>query len=340
MSNAKEKMKNDILMNIRFYVQNEETMSVIESVITKELSGYTVEEMETLPATTLDFNAYAWRYYTEKRQNKLSAKTMKAYETTLKEFTAYVDKPFNQIDQNDVEYYLDQKRRLGCNPTTLNNEKNNLCAFFGWLQKNKIIPDNPVSAIEPYKTIRKQIDHLETVEIDTLRSNCKNVRDRAIIEFLRCSACRVEEVTEIMISDVDFRTGKIQIYAPKTREYRLVMIDDICIKYLREYIESRGLTERSNAPLFARSKGDTTQAMSDDSIRLALKNIKTRAKMDRRVYPHLFRKTTATLISNRSGSDEMAGAYLGHKPRTVTGQHYAFKSESYIEDIFNKCVRQ
>ena len=339
-SNAKENLKSNIIMNIRFYIQDDETLNIIESIITKELSRYTIDDMETLPATTLDYNAYIWNIYIGKRKSKLSDKTIKAYETTLKELIAYVDKPFNQIDQNDIEYYLDQKRRLGCNPVTLNNEKSNINAFFGWLYKNKYIPENPASAIEPYPVIHKQIDHLETVEFDTLRSFCKNNRDRTLIEFLRCSACRVGELLEIKISDIDFKSGKVYIYAPKTKEVRMIMIDDICQKYLKAYIEERGLNEKSHEPLFAKAKGDKTKPMSDDSVRLAINNIKVRANMDRRVYPHLFRKSTATEIVKRSGSDEMAGAYLGHKPKSVTGQHYTFKGENYIEEIFNKCVRQ
>lgn len=339
-SNAKTKLKNNIIMNIRYFVQDDETLNIIESVITKELSNYTVEDMETLPATTLDYNAYIWNVYISKRRSKLSDKTLKAYEVTLRELVAYVEKPFNQYDQNDIEYYLEQKRRLGCSPVTLNNERSNINAFFSWLYKNKYIPENPASAIEPYPVVHKQIDHLETVEFDTLRTYCKNTRDRALIEFLRCSACRVGELLEIKISDIDFKLGKIYIYAPKTKEYRMVMIDEICQKHLKAYIEERGLNENSNEPLFTRLKGDKTKAVSDDSIRLEIKNIKERANIDRRVYPHLFRKSTATEIVKRSGSDEMAGAYLGHKPKSVTGQHYTFKWENYIEDIFNKCVRQ
>ena len=138
-SNAKETLKSNIIMNIRFYIQDDETLNIIESVITKELSSFKIEDMETLPATTLDYNAYIWNIYLSKRKSKLSDKTIKAYETTLKELVSYVDKPFNQIDQNDIEYYLEQKRRLGCCPVTLNNEKSNINAFFCWLYKNNVI---------------------------------------------------------------------------------------------------------------------------------------------------------------------------------------------------------
>lgn len=58
----------------------------------------------------------------------------------------------------------------------------------------------------------------------------------------------------------------------------------------------------------------------------------------RRVYPHLFRKTTATNILKRGGTDSDAGEYLGHKPQGVTARHYAFRSEDHTVKIFESYV--
>lgn len=55
---------------------------------------------------------------------------------------------------------------------------------------------------------------------------------------------------------------------------------------------------------------------------------------------YLFRKTTATQIILRGGSDEIAGEYLGHAPNSVTSKHYTFKGPEHIREIFNKYVRQ
>ena len=37
-------------------------------------------------------------------------------------------------------------------------------------------------------------------------------------------------------------------------------------------------------------------------------------------------------------SEEAAGEYLGHKPRTVTGKHYSYKSEEHTLRIFQDYV--
>lgn len=52
----------------------------------------------------------------------------------------------------------------------------------------------------------------------------------------------------------------------------------------------------------------------------------------------VYRKTTATNICRRGGSEDAAGEYLGHAPRNVTGKHYTYKGDRYVEQIFHSYV--
>ena len=58
--------------------------------------------------------------------------------------------------------------------------------------------------------------------------------------------------------------------------------------------------------------------------------------MNRRVYPHLFRKSTATNVVRRGGTVEDAGCYLGHKGSNVTQRHYIAQLDS--EKVFKQYV--
>lgn len=60
--------------------------------------------------------------------------------------------------------------------------------------------------------------------------------------------------------------------------------------------------------------------------------------LDRKAYPHLFRKTTASDIVKRGGTIHDAGEYLGHKERITTGRYYVYVGEEHTIDIFNKFV--
>lgn len=248
-----------------------------------------------------------------------------------------LNKPLNKISQSDIEYYLLAKKPSNTN-ASLNNLRRNLSAFFTWMRKEKIISENPCDGIEAYVIIEKPIDHMEATDMEQLKNGCTHVRDRALIEFMRSTAMRRGEVPLVKICDIDFRSGKLIIFGEKTQKYRTVFLDDVAIHYIQEYLKYRGVTESSREPLFTHLRGDKTKALDVDGVYASIKDIARRAGMDRRVYPHLFRKTTATNICKRGGSEDAAGEYLGHAPRNVTGRHYTYKGDRYIEQIFHNYV--
>ena len=255
----------------------------------------------------------------------------------MNEFISLINKPLNKISESDVEFYLLTKQPTNTN-ASLNNLRRNLSAFFTWMRKEKIISENPCDGIEPYTVIEKPIDHMEATDVEKLKLGCIRKRDRALIEFMRSTAMRRGEVPLVKISDIDFRSGKIVIFGEKTQKYRTVFLDDVAIHYVREYLNERGVLDSSREPLFTHIRGDKTKALDVDGVYSAIRDIARRAGMDRRVYPHLFRKTTATNICKRGGSVDAAGEYLGHAPRNVTDRHYTYKGDKYVEQIFHNYV--
>ncbi len=334
--NTKEKVKNEILVGMKLHLDTC-TMAILDAVIVKAVQNVEITETATLPATTDNTNQYIISLFDTKKAPKLSPKTVKFYKNTLNEFMALINKPLNRVSESDVEYYLLAKKAGNTN-ASLNNLRRNLSAFFNWMRKEKIISENPCDGIEPYTAAEKPIDHMEATDVEKLKLGCTHKRDRALIEFMRSTAVRRGEVPLVRICDIDFRIGKLIIFAEKTQKYRTVFLDDVAVHYIQEYLKDREVTESSGEPLFTYLRGDKTKALDVDGIYASIKDIAKRAGMDRRVYPHLFRKTTATNICRRGGSVDAAGEYLGHAPRNVTGRHYTYKGDKYVEQIFRNYV--
>ena len=179
---------------------------------------------------------------------------------------------------------------------------------------------------------------MEATDWELLKKGCWDARSRALMEFMRCTAMRRGEIPQVKISDIDFATGKIVVYGHKTNRYRTVFLDKVAIFYIRQYMSERNVTETSELPLFTHLKGDITRTLEDRGIYAVIKLIAQRAGIEKRIYPHLFRKTTATNIVKRGGSIDAAGEYLGHAPRNVTGKHYTYMSPQYTEKIFHEYV--
>lgn len=333
---AKEKLKNDIIVGMHMHLDCN-TQAILEVVIVKAVQNLDIKELETLPATMDNTNRYIMDLFDAKKAPKLSSLTTEFYKSTLNEFMALVNKPLNTVCESDIEYYLARKRISNTN-ASLNNLRRNLSAFFTWMRKEKLISENPCDGVEPYQVIEKPIDHMEATEVEKLKLGCKYKRDRALIEFMRSTAMRRGEVPIVRICDIDFRSGKLVIFGEKTQKYRTVFLDSVAIHYVQEYLKERGVPENSKEPLFTWLRGDKTKVLDKEGVYASIKDIATRAGMDRRVYPHLFRKTTATNICKRGGSVDAAGEYLGHAPKNVTDRHYTYKGDRYVEQIFHNFV--
>lgn len=120
------------------------------------------------------------------------------------------------------------------------------------------------------------------------------------------------------------------------RYYKNNLINDIALKDLGEYIQERRCSINSRDPLFVaeRAVKGEHKRLSRSGIRSAVRTIAQRAEVERRVYPHLFRKTTATNICKRGGTIWDAGHYLGHKDRSTAGQHYVAEDQECMRSIF------
>ncbi len=333
----KEIFKNDILMAMKYHLKADQ-MAILENVLSEALYKVELVEVKTLPATIDMTNEYIMSLYELKKGSRLSPETMRAYMVTFKEFIRFIDKSLLQVTQEDVEYYLRTKFKAGNSNTSLNNKRRKLNSLFEWIRKQGLIIRNPVEGTEKFTEVVKPIDHMEAEEMEQLKAGCRTKRDRALIEWLRCTAMRKGEIPEVTINQIDWQKGRVMIFGSKGKAYRIVCLDSVAMKYLKEYISERGLDLRSNQPLFTHCRGDVTKALSKSGVYSEVKRIAAASGLDRRVYPHLFRKTTATNILRRGGTDSDAGEYLGHKPQGVTARHYAFRSEDHTVKIFESYV--
>lgn len=328
---TREQFRDDILITMKEHLSSEQ-LGILKDVLINRLQN--VEFTESGALATLDnSNEYYLKMFNAFKSQRLSEKTMNMYNYALKKFINFINKPLVHITSTEIDFFL---MKQTCSETTKNNYKRFLSAFFSWLVKKRIITFNPVNEIESFKEVRKPIDHLDVDEMERVRDGCKKPRDRAMIEFLRCTAVRVSEMVNVRVCDVDFSSGQLLVYGEKTKTYRTVMLDKVALGYIRKYLDARGVPLNSEEPLFITMRGN--RLVNPSTVRSSLKRIAKDGGVERRLYPHLFRKSCATSIMRRGGTLGDASDYLGHSENTVTGRHYIFKDDSHIINIFNKYV--
>ena len=301
MYTMKETVRDSIIAEMRPHL-DAVLIDLLNQAIVRALFDVTVTESETLPATRDNTNEHILQLYMAKKAPKLSKKTVKYYLLTIKHFLEFSQKSLLEVSDLDVEFYLQEYGRKGNQASTINNERRNLSAFFTWMRKTHLITENPVDSVEPLKTIDKPIDYLEDWEMEALRD-----------------ACKIEKTSKV--------TG--------IREYRECLRDRALLEFLRSTAVrvSEGVSVNIED-----IDWKTGELVVYGSKNRSYRNLGIRAGLERRVYPHLLRKTTATNMAKRGCERELIAFYLGHKDgRTRTlNKHYAAADKGQIIAAFHR----
>lgn len=326
---VKGKIVDNVLVAMMPYLEAE-PLHMLERVLMDELSKVQLNEINTLPVeykgNAMEKNEYIIKLFLIKKK-RLKAKTKTDYLNAIKRLIMAVDyKPLDQMDENDIEWYLNVYERRNVSsggnlnkPSTVNNEMRFLSAFFSWMRKAKLISDNPVECVEPMKVTLKQIDYFSDDEMARLRDACKNIRERAILEVFRSTGARVGEITEITLDQIDLNTGDIVIIGEKGGRARTIFLDAVARYYYKLYLSTR--TDQ-NPAMFVHSCAPYEQ-MGTCGFRSIFKTIKKQAGLQIRVYPHKFRKTLGMNLLNKGVGMDVIKEIMGHQSMAVTSTYYA-----------------
>ena len=135
------------------------------------------------------------------------------------------------------------------------------------------------------------------------------------------TGCRVSEVANLQIGNIDFRAGECTVLGKGNKE-RTVYISDNAMYYLQKYLAERRFC--ASDPLFLNDRG---RAMSKCSIEQLMHKIGKRAGVDK-VHPHRFRRTMATNAMMRGLPIQYIQAILGHSKIDTTMIYCSVSKES------------
>lgn len=191
----------------------------------------------------------------------------------------------------------------------------------GYIAKN---PCASISQIKYKKTVKKPYS---ATELEKLRKACDNVRDLALIEFLYCTGCRVTEVSNLDVSDVDFDTMQCTVLGKGNKE-RIVYLTEVATMYLQEYIATRKCCSEA---LFVGRGG---KRLSKNGIEVLLKRLGKKASVDN-VHPHRYRRTLATNLLDHGMNIQDVATILGHSDLKTT-QVYCYISQKNVRSAYRK----
>jgi integrase len=183
----------------------------------------------------------------------------------------------------------------------IENYKSTLKKFYPWLLKNS----NPecISWIKtnnhPNKHVKPE-NMITENEVQSMIGTMKNARDKALTYTLYDSGCRTGELLTLRNKDIEFDDyGAILSVTGKTG-YRRVRIVGNSISYLREWQNAHPDRNNQNAWFFCGIESENRgQRLEHANVYKFIRKAVSEAKLERRIYPHLFRHTRATILATR-----------------------------------------
>lgn len=274
-----------------------------------------------------------------KQEYNYSEYTIKNYKLDLALFFDFLDKyKINYLylnKDNVLSYlkYLDEKKLKN---STISRRISTLRTFYNYLTNESLINSNIFLNIRNPKLEKKLPNYLNYTEMEELLdsidiSTKEGLKKRLLIEMFYSTGCRVSEIINIKVSDIDFLNKKIRILGKGSKE-RIVYYGDYAKKYLDKYLKE-GL---DNNYLFVNKNNDK---YTIQEIELIVKDIMKNISIKTHVTPHTLRHTFATHLLNNGADIRSVQELLGHSNLSTTGI-YTHVSSDRLKDVYFKTFKR
>lgn len=324
-----EHLRNDLAAELTKRYSVKESESIL-TVLDRVICRYDVSE-KTTELMNLDdiFPQMAKTYLAVKGLEGLSPQTLNFYRNRLKIFFQMVTKQPADVGTNDIRLFLaTYKQQKNISDRTLEKFRQILNSFFTWATDEEYLTKNPCRNIKEIKFEVIPRQALTRFQLEKLRRACRTKREKAIIDVLYSTGCRVAELVNMRLSDIDFEQKAVYIIG-KGKKHNIVYLNTNAQLSLEEYLKIR---EGDSDYVFVsdRRPHDRITTRAVERICTELSQI-----VGFKVSPHIIRHTTATLSLQSGMPITQVQKMLGHA-NVATTQIYA---ETLQSDVYQSHQR-
>lgn len=324
----KDEITNEIIQQMLPYLDNMQVKRLQEVLVYTMYKYSDDSEKENL----LTGNESVYQFIDAKRVEGCSEKTLKYYEKTIMDMLNAIGKEVMHIMTEDLRGYLtNYQRAKGLSRVTVDNVRRILSSFFSWLEDEDYILKSPVRRIHKVKTTANIKETYTDEALETMRDNCEELRDLAMIDMLASTGMRVGELVLLKRADINFNERECVVLGKGNKE-RIVYFDARTKIHLQNYLDSR---TDGNEALFVTLRAPHT-GLTIGGVEVRIREIGRKLGMEK-VHPHKFRRTLATQAIDKGMPIEQLQQLLGHK-RIDTTLQYAMVKQSNVKIAHRKYI--
>ncbi len=221
--------------------------------------------------------------------------------------------PLEDLTSKDIRQWLDEFS-IGKKPKTVDLVLATLSSFFTFCLDEEYMENTLMKKRWRPKITSSLPKYLDEYEYAKVKRTAEQspIRDRALISFLFSSGCRVSEVSNLNIQDVNLEKRTAEVVG-KGKKIRYVHFSEESALLLKEYLRTR--SNKTEEPLFLNKFG---QRLLIGGIQQVLKKIGNKAGLKQTFHPHCCRHTFATTMLARGADIQFIADEMGHSDLNTT----------------------
>ncbi|HTO22572.1 MAG TPA: tyrosine recombinase XerC [Spirochaetia bacterium] len=285
---------------------------------------------------------------------KLSPHTLESYGKDLEKYESFLTSEGVAAERAgvaDARGFVAWLTAQGLSPRSINRMVSGVRGWYRFLERRGVVEANPFSEIRSLRTEKRLPSFLFEEEMARLvempsREPCPDgdefwkLRDRAVLETLYSTGCRISELVSLDLADVDLKNRTARVMGKGSKE-RNLFLGEAAVHALREYMSRRPFharpaaqpgAEDSTRALFINQRGGR---VTDRGVRFILGEYLARANLGKHVTPHTFRHSFATHLLDRGADIRAVQELLGHASLSTT-QVYTHVGLERLKKVYRR----
>jgi len=231
--------------------------------------------------------------------------------------------------------------------TTINRRLNSLRSYYSWAIKEKILQHNPMADIEDLKSadeVSERIMWLTEDEFEDLlriirskpvqsrgvNQEEKYRRDRAIVYLLTYTGLRVDELSNLKLTDIDLDLKRIRVVG-KGRKVRTIPISNTLLAEINDWLAFRTKMVKNKPHVDHSPYVFYSQRSPKFTVRGIQTMIESYSFPNKKLTPHMFRHTFCKWMLKATNNDI-------EKVRRLAGHSNIATTSRYLKDSYSDLV--
>lgn len=262
----------------------------------------------------------------------LSVNTISAYESDITQFLKFTGE--NIINNDLIELFITSELNDKSDNSKI-RKISSINQYIDWFNS-----DNKEYQIVIEKVSLKKGSYLpETISVSDINrliniydhSNYMNSRNLTLIDFMYSTACRVSELCDVRISDLDFEEDFVKLFGKGSKQ-RIVPIGSELKINLSKYLKFRDELNTQEPYLFL---SKNMNQLDRSAIFRIIKKSATLSDNALSVHPHTLRHSAATHMLEAGCDLRTLQELLGHTSVSTT-KIYTKLTKEFLVEIFKE----